>query len=140
MMEGQAEEDSVLDDLESLETKLKPKLFPMVFGESSSADFSQEEITLSLSKNTCAIIVFSVHLACALSRPAAIISPSPMISLISTISWTIYSLIIPGLVILFCPCHGSHYDTSGRIRKGPAPTNLEVPPYSFLSDGLIRIG
>lgn len=40
----------------------------------------------------------------------------------------------------FCPCHGSHYDTSGRIRKGPAPTNLEVPPYSFLSDGVIRIG
>ncbi len=107
MMEGQAEEDSVLDDLESLETKLKPKLFPMVFGESSSADFSQEEITLSLSKNTCAIIVFSVHLACALSRPAAIISPSPMISLISTISWTIYSLIIPGLVILFYHRRGS---------------------------------
>ncbi|MDA9931114.1 ubiquinol-cytochrome c reductase iron-sulfur subunit [Alphaproteobacteria bacterium] len=40
----------------------------------------------------------------------------------------------------FCPCHGSHYDTSGRIRKGPAPTNLEVPPYSFLSEGVIRIG
>ncbi len=40
----------------------------------------------------------------------------------------------------FCPCHGSHYDTSGRIRKGPAPTNLEVPPYSFLSDKVIRIG
>ena len=40
----------------------------------------------------------------------------------------------------FCPCHGSHYDTSGRIRKGPAPTNLEVPPYSFLSDAVIRIG
>ncbi len=40
----------------------------------------------------------------------------------------------------FCPCHGSHYDTSGRIRKGPAPTNLEVPPYDFLSDTLIRIG
>ena len=40
----------------------------------------------------------------------------------------------------FCPCHGSHYDTSGRIRKGPAPTNLEVPPYTFLSDALIRIG
>ena len=40
----------------------------------------------------------------------------------------------------FCPCHGSHYDTSGRIRKGPAPTNLEVPPYEFLSDALIRIG
>ena len=40
----------------------------------------------------------------------------------------------------FCPCHGSHYDTSGRIRKGPAPTNLEVPPYEFLSDAVIRIG
>ena len=36
----------------------------------------------------------------------------------------------------FCPCHGSHYDTSGRIRKGPAPTNLEVPPYNFLSDSV----
>ena len=40
----------------------------------------------------------------------------------------------------FCPCHGSHYDTSGRIRKVPAPTNLEVPPYTFLSDSVIRIG
>ena len=40
----------------------------------------------------------------------------------------------------FCPCHGSHYDTSGRIRRGPAPTNLEVPPYAFLSDNVIRIG
>lgn len=40
----------------------------------------------------------------------------------------------------FCPCHGSHYDTSGRIRKGPAPTNLEVPPYQFLSKSVIRIG
>jgi len=40
----------------------------------------------------------------------------------------------------FCPCHGSHYDESGRIRKGPAPTNLEVPPYAFLSDNVIRIG
>ena len=40
----------------------------------------------------------------------------------------------------FCPCHGSHYDHSGRIRKGPAPTNLEVPFYKFLSDTLIRIG
>jgi ubiquinol-cytochrome c reductase iron-sulfur subunit len=40
----------------------------------------------------------------------------------------------------FCPCHGSHYDTSGRIRKGPAPTNLEVPPYNFLSDAVVRIG
>ena len=40
----------------------------------------------------------------------------------------------------FCPCHGSHYDTSGRIRKGPAPLNLEVPPYTFLSDTTVRIG
>ncbi|GJL84412.1 MAG: ubiquinol-cytochrome c reductase iron-sulfur subunit [Micavibrio sp.] len=40
----------------------------------------------------------------------------------------------------FCPCHGSHYDTSGRIRKGPAPKNLAVPPYEFLSDTLIKIG
>ncbi len=40
----------------------------------------------------------------------------------------------------FCPCHGSHYDTSGRIRKGPAPTNLTVPEYQFLSDNVIRIG
>ena len=40
----------------------------------------------------------------------------------------------------FCPCHGSHYDTSGRIRKGPAPKNLAVPTYSFASDTLIRIG
>ena len=40
----------------------------------------------------------------------------------------------------FCPCHGSHYDTSGRIRKGPAPKNLEVPPYNFVSDSVIKIG
>jgi ubiquinol-cytochrome c reductase iron-sulfur subunit len=40
----------------------------------------------------------------------------------------------------FCPCHGSHYDTSGRIRKGPAPANLEVPPYQFTADTKIRIG
>jgi ubiquinol-cytochrome c reductase iron-sulfur subunit len=40
----------------------------------------------------------------------------------------------------FCPCHGSHYDTSGRIRKGPAPRNLEVPPYAFTSDTKIKIG
>ncbi|MDA8231798.1 MAG: ubiquinol-cytochrome c reductase iron-sulfur subunit [Magnetospirillum sp.] len=40
----------------------------------------------------------------------------------------------------FCPCHGSQYDTSGRIRKGPAPLNLEVPPYAFTSDTTIRIG
>jgi ubiquinol-cytochrome c reductase iron-sulfur subunit len=40
----------------------------------------------------------------------------------------------------FCPCHGSHYDTSGRIRKGPAPTNLEIPPYQFVDDNRIQIG
>lgn len=40
----------------------------------------------------------------------------------------------------FCPCHGSHYDTSGRIRKGPAPRNLEIPPYEFISDTVIKIG
>ena len=40
----------------------------------------------------------------------------------------------------FCPCHGSHYDTAGRIRKGPAPENLPVPPYEFLSDTVIKIG
>ncbi len=40
----------------------------------------------------------------------------------------------------FCPCHGSHYDTSGRIRKGPAPKNMEIPPYTFLNDTTIRIG
>ena len=40
----------------------------------------------------------------------------------------------------FCPCHGSHYDSSGRIRKGPAPKNLPVPPYVFIDDALVRIG
>ena len=40
----------------------------------------------------------------------------------------------------FCPCHGSHYDTSGRIRKGPAPTNLEIPDYVFLNETTIKIG
>jgi len=40
----------------------------------------------------------------------------------------------------FCPCHGSVYDTSGRIRKGPAPRNLDVPPYAFLTDTKVKIG
>ena len=40
----------------------------------------------------------------------------------------------------FCPCHGSHYDTSGRIRKGPAPTNMEVPKYEFINGNTIKIG
>jgi ubiquinol-cytochrome c reductase iron-sulfur subunit len=40
----------------------------------------------------------------------------------------------------FCPCHGSHYDTSGRIRRGPAPHNLAVPPYSFRDNNVLRIG
>ncbi len=39
-----------------------------------------------------------------------------------------------------CPCHGSQFDASGRIRRGPAPTNLEVPPYKFLDDSTIKIG
>ncbi len=40
----------------------------------------------------------------------------------------------------FCPCHGSHYDRSGRIRKGPAPRNLDIPPYSLGSDLMLTIG
>ena len=40
----------------------------------------------------------------------------------------------------FCPCHGSQYDASGRIRKGPAPLNLAIPPYKFLTDSKIQIG
>ncbi|MGE0062486.1 MAG: ubiquinol-cytochrome c reductase iron-sulfur subunit [Xanthobacteraceae bacterium] len=40
----------------------------------------------------------------------------------------------------FCPCHGSQYDSSGRIRRGPAPKNLPLPPYEFVSDSKIRIG
>ena len=40
----------------------------------------------------------------------------------------------------FCPCHGSHYDTAARIRKGPAPTNLVVPDYAFTSDTVVTIG
>ncbi len=40
----------------------------------------------------------------------------------------------------FCPCHGSHYDTAGRIRKGPAPTNLLVPDYEFTTDTHIKVG
>ncbi len=40
----------------------------------------------------------------------------------------------------FCPCHGSHYDTAGRIRKGPAPENLAIPKYEYLTDTQIRIG
>jgi ubiquinol-cytochrome c reductase iron-sulfur subunit len=40
----------------------------------------------------------------------------------------------------FCPCHGSHYDTCGRIRKGPAPLNLEIPPYKFIDEAKVLIG
>jgi ubiquinol-cytochrome c reductase iron-sulfur subunit len=40
----------------------------------------------------------------------------------------------------FCPCHGSHYDTSGRVRRGPAPINLVVPEYEFIDENMIRIG
>jgi ubiquinol-cytochrome c reductase iron-sulfur subunit len=40
----------------------------------------------------------------------------------------------------FCPCHGSHYDTLGRIRKGPAPENLHIPVAEFVSENVIRLG
>lgn len=40
----------------------------------------------------------------------------------------------------YCPCHGSHYDNSGRIRKGPAPLNLEIPEYTWLTDTLLKLG
>jgi len=40
----------------------------------------------------------------------------------------------------FCPCHGSVYDTAGRIRKGPAPENMHIPPYEFVDDTTVRIG
>jgi ubiquinol-cytochrome c reductase iron-sulfur subunit len=40
----------------------------------------------------------------------------------------------------FCPCHGSHYDSSGRVRRGPAPKNLAIPPYQFLDESTIKIG
>ena len=40
----------------------------------------------------------------------------------------------------YCPCHGSHYDTSGRIRKGPAPTNMEIPSYAYISENVIKVG
>ena len=40
----------------------------------------------------------------------------------------------------FCPCHGSQYDSAGRVRRGPAPKNLYLPPYEFLSDRKVRIG
>lgn len=40
----------------------------------------------------------------------------------------------------FCPCHGSHYDTAGRVRKGPAPENMAVPVFEFISDTKVRIG
>ena len=40
----------------------------------------------------------------------------------------------------YCPCHGSHYDTSGRIRKGPAPKNMTIPDYQYISDTVIKVG
>ena len=40
----------------------------------------------------------------------------------------------------YCPCHGSEYDTSGRIRQGPAPRNLDIPPYKYISDSIIKVG
>lgn len=46
--------------------------------------------------------------------------------------------IVPGG--FYCPCHGSHFDTAGRVRRGPAPTNLDVPPYTFTDDLSLVIG
>merc|ERR1712173_78242 len=40
----------------------------------------------------------------------------------------------------FCPCHGSHYDAAGRIRQGPAPLNLEIPPHTYLEENLVKVG
>lgn len=40
----------------------------------------------------------------------------------------------------YCPCHGSHYDSSGRIRKGPAPSNMKIPPYQYVSENIIKVG
>lgn len=40
----------------------------------------------------------------------------------------------------YCPCHASHYDTSGRIRKGPAPKNMAIPPYQYISENVIKVG
>jgi len=40
----------------------------------------------------------------------------------------------------FCPCHGSKYDTAGRVRRGPAPRNLDLPPYAYLNDTLVKVG
>lgn len=40
----------------------------------------------------------------------------------------------------YCPCHGSHYDAAGRIRRGPAPTNMEIPPYKFIDDDTLLVG
>lgn len=40
----------------------------------------------------------------------------------------------------YCPCHASHFDAAGRIRRGPAPTNLEIPEYKFLTDDTILVG
>lgn len=72
--------------------------------------------------------------------------------LLLIIYWDILFLLLLSCVFIFflilsgdfggyyCPCHGSHYDGSGRIRKGPAPLNLEVPEYSFPQEGLLVVG
>ena len=89
-----------VDDLDLLEERLKPRLFPIVFEEDQTSHFVAEETRIPISKSTCAILVYSIHLACLLSRPAEINYNFEVISTISTISWTIYSLIVPGFVIL----------------------------------------
>jgi len=49
-------------------------------------------------------------------------------------------LVMVGVCTHLGPCHGSHYDTSGRVRKGPAPNNLEIPKYEFINNNIIKIG
>ena len=100
MSEAEEEISTPIEDLELLEERLRPKLFPVVFEKDHSDQFVEEETRIPISKSTCAILIYSLHLACLLSRPAEIEYDAKVISTISTISWTIYSLLIPGLVIL----------------------------------------
>ena len=100
MTEAEEATSTPVDDLESLEERLKPKLFPIVFEKDQTSKFVEEETRIPISKSTCAILVYSLHLACLISRPAEINYNSEVISTISTISWTIYSLMVPGFVIL----------------------------------------
>ncbi|CBY38016.1 unnamed protein product [Oikopleura dioica] len=69
--------------------------------------------------------------------------PTGSCASVSALTWDVSLLLWTTLVnstATTAPCHGSHYDGSGRIRKGPAPLNLEVPPYSFMDEKTILIG